>query len=511
MPFDELLKDLDARRKKALEMGGKAKIEKRRAEGPLNARERINYLIDAGTFMEHGLLAAGIRDEVRDKSPADGKITGIGKINDRYAAIVANDFTVLGASSSAVNMKKIRHMRKIAVQRGLPLILLGESSGARIPDRMGAAGRATMGQDPTEYRRLRRIPMVSALMGDCFGSSTWYTCISDFRVMRKGAHMAVASPRVTSIAIGQEIDPEKLGGWRLHAETSGLIDIVADTDEAVLDTIQTYLSYLPNNAEESPPEFPVPSGSNDATPKLVDIVPENRRRTYDMHKVIHAIVDKDSLFEFKKQFGLSIITALARLDGKSIGIIANNPINKGGAIDIDSMRKATHFIVHCDSFNIPLVFLVDQPGFLIGFESEKRSAPGRIINWLNALSLCTVPKFTVIIRKDYGQAYLNMCGGHTADAVLLWPTAELGFMDPAVAIKILYNLSEKDDPERFKHLRSQVERDTSAYDLARLYEGHMVINPRDTRSALIKLLKIHKSGPTKGISQHMLRNWPMNY
>jgi methylmalonyl-CoA decarboxylase subunit alpha len=511
MPYEDLLKDLEVRKKKALEMGGKTKIEERRAAGFLNARERIDYLVDSGTFVEQGLLAAAIRDEVRDKSPADGKITGIGKINGRYTAIVSNDFTVLGASSSAVNMKKISHMRRVADQIGFPLILLGESTGARIPDRMGAAGRATMGADPHEYRRLRRIPMISALMGDCFGSSTWYTCLSDFRVMRKGAHMAVASPRVTSIAIGQEIDPEELGGWRLHSEISGLVDMVADSDEAVLDVIKTYLSYMPNNAEEAPPEVSVPSGSDDAAKTLLNIVPENRKRAYDMHRVIHAIVDKDSLFEFKKLFGPSLITALARLNGKTIGIIANNPSNKGGAIDVDAMRKATNFMVHCDSFNIPLVFLVDQPGFLIGFESEKRAAPGRIINWLNALSQCTVPKMTVIIRKSYGQAYLNMCGGRASDAVLLWPTAELGFMDPAVAIKILYNLREEDDPERFRLLQSDVERDTSAYDLARFYEGHMVIDPRDTRAELIKLLEIHRMGTTKGVGQHLLRNWPMNY
>lgn len=511
MPFEELLKNLEARKQKALEMGGRAKIEERRSTGLLNARERIDYLMDSGTFVEQGLFAAAIRDEVRDKSPADGKIAGVGKIDGRYAAIVSNDFTVLGASSSAINMKKISHMRRIADKRGLPLILLGESTGARIPDRMGAAGRATMGQDPLEYCRLRQTPMISALMGNCFGSSTWYTCLSDFRVMRKGAHMAVASPRVTSIAIGQKIDPEELGGWQLHSEISGLIDMVGDSDEGVLDLIKKYLSYMPSNAEEAPPVVPVPAGSDDAAKTLLNIVPENRKRTYDMHRVVNAIVDKDSMFEFKKLFGPSLITTLARLNGKTIGIIANNPSNKGGSIDVDAMRKATNFMVHCDSFNIPLVFLVDQPGFLIGFESEKRAAPGWIINWLNALSQCTVPKITVIIRKDYGQAYLNMCGGRNADSVLLWPTAELGFMDPAVAIKILYDLREEDDPERFKRLRSEVERDTSAYDLARFYEGHMVIDPRDTRSDLIKLLEIHRMGPSKGVGQHLLRNWPMNY
>jgi acetyl-CoA carboxylase carboxyltransferase component len=230
-----------------------------------------------------------------------------------------------------------------------------------------------------------------------------------------------------------------------------------------------------------------------------------------MHKAIDTIVDRNSFFELKSRFGMSLITALARINGKSVGIIANNPANKGGAIDVDAMRKATSFIVHCDSYNIPLAFLVDQPGFLIGVESERRTAPGLIMNWLNALSLCTVPKITVIMRKDYGQAYLNMCGGQTADEVLLWPTAELGFMDPAVGVKILYDLDEKDDPERFKRLRSEIERDTSAYDLARLYEGHLVIDPRDTRAKLIELFEIHRAGSMKGIGRHLLRNWPTTY
>ncbi len=511
MAFDALIDELNERKKKALMMGGPEKIEKRRAEGHLNARERIEYLLDNGSFVESGLFGTSVHKEVRHKTPADGKIAGTGTIDGRPVALVSNDFTVLGASSSVVNMKKIRHMKKISIDRGMPLVMLGESTGARMPDRMGAAGRATLGQDPTEYRRLREAPMISALLGKCYGSSTWYTCVSDFNIIRKGAVMAVASSRVTSIAINQPVDPEDLGGWKLHAETTGLTDMTVDTDEQALDGIKAYLSYMPSNCGETPPEKPVPQGSDEASATILDILPENRSRVYDMRKIIRAFVDKDSLFEIKPDFGKSIVTGLARLGGKSVGILGNNPRFKAGAIDVDAMRKATSFLVHCDSFNIPLVFLADQPGFLIGIAGERQAAPGKIMNWLNALALVTVPKICVIIRKSYGQAYLNMGGGRNSDEVVLWPTADLGFMDPKVGVSVLYNLKKEDDPERFDKLAADLQRDTSAWDLAALYEGQMVIDPRDTRRTLQSLLAVHQMRMSNGIGQHLLRNWPTSY
>ena len=188
---------------------------------------------------------------MRDRTPADGKIAGFGRINDRLVAIVSNDFTVLGASSSVVNGKKIKHVKDVAAGRGMPLVMLGESSGARMPDRMGASGRAILGQDPLEFRRRREMPLVSALLGDCYGSSTWYACMSDFAVMRKGATMAVASSRVTSIAINQPIDPEELGGWKLHTEKTGLVDYAVETDGQALDLVKTYLGYLPQSSRET--------------------------------------------------------------------------------------------------------------------------------------------------------------------------------------------------------------------------------------------------------------------
>jgi methylmalonyl-CoA decarboxylase subunit alpha len=508
---EDLIKQLEEKDAEALAMGGPEKLAQRKAQGLLNARERIDYLVDPGSFIESGRHARSHRPEVEHKTPADGKIAGFARIDGRDVALVSNDFTVLGASSSVVNMKKIRHVKTVACKRGVPLVLLGESSGARMPDRMGASGRAIIAQDPTEYQRLRESPWVSALLGPCYGSSTWYAAMSDFVVMRKGAIMAIASPNVTSIAIGKPVDPEELGGWRLLTGVSGLADLAVDTDEQALAAVKQFLSYLPGHNMESPPEYAVPPRSDEASRKVLEILPESRTKVYDVRKIIAALADQGSSFELKERFGKSVATVLARLDGKSVGFIANNPLFKGGALDADSCQKATSFMVLCDSFNIPIVFLVDVPGFLIGVEGEVRGMPGKVINWMNALSLVTVPKITVILRKSYGQAYINMGGGRNTDELACWPTADLGFMDPRVSVNVLYGVKEEDDPERFRQLVAEVERDTSAWSLARLYEAQHVIDPRDTRAFLIRMLQVHRMRLKKGVGEHRLRNWPTSY
>ncbi len=511
MAFETLLEEYQNKTAEALGMGGSEKLAKRKAEGVLNARERIDYLIDQGSFIESGRYARSNRPEVKHKTPADGKIAGFARIDGREIALVSNDFTVLGASSAVINMKKIKHVKQVAAKRGMPLVLLGESSGARMPDRMGAAGRATIAQDPTEYQRLRETPWVSALLGQCYGSSTWYSAMSDFVVMRKGAIMAIASPNVTSIAINRPIGAEELGGWKLLTGISGLADIAVDTDEQALDVIKKFLSYLPSHNMEAPPERPVPEGSDEACKRMLEIVPESRNKVYDVRKVIGAIADKDSAFEVKARYGKSVSTMLARLDGKSVGFIASNPQFKGGALDADACQKVTSFMVLCDSFNVPLVFLVDVPGFLIGLEGELRGMPGKVINWMNAMTLVTVPKITVIMRKSYGQAFINMAGGKNADEVAVWPMADLGFMDAAVSVNVLYGVRPEDDPQRFQELKDEVERDTSAWGLAELYEAQTVLDPRDTRAYLIRTLQVHRLRMKKGVGEHLLRNWPTSY
>jgi acetyl-CoA carboxylase carboxyltransferase component len=316
---------------------------------------------------------------------------------------------------------------------------------------------------------------------------------------------------VTSIAINKPITSEELGGWKLLTGVSGLADLAVDTDEQALDAIKRFLSYLPSHCNEAPPVHPVPAGSDQACRQMLDIVPESRNKVYDVRKVIRAIADTDSMFELKERYGKSVATVFGRLDGKSVGFIANNPMFKGGALDADACQKITSFMVLCDSFNVPLVYLVDVPGFLIGVEGEMRGMPGKVINWMNAMSQVTVPKVTVIMRKSYGQAYINMAGGKGADEVALWPTADLGFMDPAVSVNVLHGVKQEDDPARFKELIAEVQRDTSAWALAELYEAQTVIDPRDTRDYLIRTLDVHRMRLKNGVGDHRLRNWPTSY
>ena len=509
MAHEKMLEDLAARRAKALGMGGPDKLAKRAAQGMLDARSRLDLLLDAGSFVESGLYATSFRAEDRERTPADGKVAGFGRVDGREVGVVSNDFTVLGASSSQINGKKIKHVKDIANAKGLPLVFLGESAGARIPDRMGSAGRAILGQDPTEYQRIRTSPWVSAQLGACFGSSTWYGCMSDFVVMRKGALMAVASHRVTSSAISQEVDPEELGGWKLLTGVSGLVDVAVDTDAEAIDTVKRFLSYLPSNCNEAPPVLEASQVAAHDQGRLLEILPELRTKVYDARKLAEVIVDVDSLFEMKPKFGRSIVTALARIEGRTVGLIANNPMFKGGAIDVDACNKATSFLVFCDSFNVPIILMVDQPGFLIGLEGEKRGAAGRIINWMNALALVTVPKLSIIVRKSYGQAYLNMGGGRNSDEVAAWPTADLGFMDPKVGASVLARKGET--TEATKSMSDSLVRDTTAWGLASLYEAHTVLDPRETRGWLAAMLDVHRSKLTRGVGQHRLANWPTSY
>jgi acetyl-CoA carboxylase carboxyltransferase component len=511
MAIEDILQDYEARRIKALAMGGPDRLAKRRAPGILNARERIDHLLDADSFIESGLFGTSSAVEAdRDKTPADGKIAGYGRIDGREVAVVSNDFTVKGASSSATNGKKIGQMKRVATQRGLPMVFLGESSGARMPDTMGSRGMGVMlGNDPTQYRRMRETPWAAAVLGLCYGSSTWYTGYSDFAVMRKGAIMAVSSPQLVSMAIKERVDPEEIGGWKLHSEVTGLVDQVVDSDEEALAAIKRFLSYLPAHHKEAPPVHAVPAGSGEGMRDIANVLPASRTQVYDVRKIIKAIADKDSVFELKPRFGKVVVTALARIGGRSVGILANNPLHKGGALDTDACEKATNFIVLCDSFNIPIVMLVDTPGFIIGLDAERRRAPGKIVNFMGALSLVTVPKLTVVLRKSYGQAYLNMGGGRNSDEFAAWPTAEISFMDPAFAAGIVHGLNPGD--AGYEEAVAEMARGNSVWDIASMYAVQSVVLPSDTRSYLIRMLEVHCMRLTNGVGEHLMRTWPTTF
>jgi methylmalonyl-CoA decarboxylase subunit alpha len=510
MPHDDLLNNLERRRDRALGMGGPERLGRRRTLGVLNARERIDYLMDEGSFIESGLLATSAYEQDKERSPADGKIAGFGKIDGRAAAIISNDFTVMGASSSATNMKKIGHMKRTAASRGMPLVFLGESSGARLPDNMGARGMGSLlAQDPQQYLRARESPWVSAALGLCYGSSTWYCVLADFNVMRKGAIVAVSSSLLASLAMNDTVDAEELGGWRVHADVTGFADQVVETDEEALDAIKAFLSYLPGNNTEAPPIAVIPAGSGSRAHEVGGIIPQSRTQVYDVRKLVGCVVDDASYFELKARFGKAAVTALARLNGKTVGVIANNPLYKGGALDADACDKIVSFLVLCDSYNIPILMFVDTPGFAIGVEAERKRAPGKIMNFMNALALVSVPKLTVLLRKSYGQAYINMGGGRNSDEFLAWPTAEVSFMDPSYAVTVVSGLKPGDPG--FEAKKSSMEKDNSVYDIAAIYAVQDVIRPEQTRDYLIRMLDVHQLRHTRGVGKHLLATWPTSF
>ena len=511
MAFEKHIEEHARRTAKALEMGGKERLARQAAKGRLNARQRIDYLFDPGSFLEIGMFARSDRREEWDKTPADGKVTGYGRIQGREAAVISHDITVKSASSSPINVRKMGQVRKMAIANGIPFVLFNESSGARIPDTMGAIGTGTLGQDPTQFIRMREIPYVAAVLGPAFGTACWFTQLSDFVVMRKDAQLAISSPRVTEIAIRQKIDPMELAGWRMQAEVTGKVDYGVDTDEEAIDLVKKFLSYLPSHHNELPPKAAVPTGADEPVTKLLDMVPEDRAKVYDMRKVAAAICDPGSLFPLKDRFAKTAFTALARIGGRTVGVLGSNPMFKAGAMDPDSCDKACTFFVLCDSFNIPIVILSDTPGFLIGVEGERKKAPGKVINMMSALQMCTVPKFSIVMRKSYGQAYLNMGGTRNTDEMLAWYSADVGFMDPNAGVNVVYGVKREDDPERFEKLKQDIQRDSSAYDLAGIFAAVAVIDPRESRRWLSRLLEVHERRLSKGIGKHLMCGWPTTF
>ncbi len=511
MAFEGLLAEYEKRRAKARAMGGPEKLAKRKKTGTLNARERIALLFDPGSFLESGLFgASGVYPEEAAETPTDGKIAGYGKIGGRDVAAVINDFTIKGASTSATNSKKVAHMKRTATERGMPLVIIGESTGARLPDAMGSRGMGQLlGNDPTQFRRLRESPMAAAVLGPSFGSSAWLACLADFAVMHKGATMAVSSPRLIEMALNAKVDFEELGGWRLHADVTGLVDQVVDREEEVFEAIRRFLSYLPSHNQEAPPDAAVPAGSGADMSGVFGVLPESRTQVYDMKRIIRATADKDTVFELKPRFGKSAVTALARLGGKSVGLVANNPLHRGGALDADACRKITDFLVLCDSFNLPVVLLVDTPGFQIGTEAEKSGAPGKIMNFMNAMTLLTVPRLSVIIRKSYGRAYVCMGGGRHSDDVAAWPTAEVSFMSPDFATRIVHGVKPGD--AGFEEKLAEIEQASDVWGLAAIFAAQAVIRPEETRDYLIRMLDVYRLRMTRGVGQHLMRTWPTSY
>ncbi|MGA8831590.1 MAG: acyl-CoA carboxylase subunit beta [Desulfomonilaceae bacterium] len=516
MGVKEASQDLVWRKAMAMEMGGTEKVARKHAEGHGTARDRIEKLLVPGSFFEIGSLNHSDVPGMEDKTPADGKVCGFGTIDGRTVAVTADDATVLAGSGGRVGVEKERRLSRWAAQKGYPVINLGEGGGARIPDIMGSEGLSSMTMRKETAARCRQTPLIAAIMGECFGAPSWLAALADFVVQVKGSCMAVSGPRVLELATSEKVENEDLGGWKLHAETTGQVDRVAEDENECFSIIREFLSYMPSNAQELPPEVPSRDSDQDSRQeKLLTIVPDESRRGYDMNRVINTIVDDEKIFPIKPYFDRSVITCLARLDGHTVGIIANQPMYNAGAMGPDGCDKCCSFICLCDSYNIPLIFLHDTPGFLVGRAAELKRMPGKIINFIEAVALATVPKVSLVIRKSYGMAYSNMCGtGMGADFVMAWPNAEMSFMAPEVAANVVYR-RKIDESNDVKAARDKAENQIRAagapWKAAGLHLLDDVIYPTDTRKVLIKTLKLARGAHGGHRSSRQLANWPTTF
>jgi acetyl-CoA carboxylase carboxyltransferase component len=520
------LDELARRQSQALGMGGADKIARQHAKGRLTARERIARLLDPDSFDEQGLLAHSDLKEAADKTPADGKIAGFGRLDNRTVFVGADDVTVLAGAGGRVGVGKLMKGMEYAAKKGFPCIQLGDAGGARVPDIMGSDGMMSMvypikGTAPRE----RRVPLITAIMGECFGGSAWTASISDIVIQVKGTSMCVGGPSILEIATGEKASTEDLGGWKLHATQTGQVDLFADNDEDCLALVRKVLGYFPDNCNEFPPVLPLPPSAGEGwdggrLENILDLVPSDPKLVYDMHRVLDAIFDPGSILELKPFYDGSLITALARLDGHVVGVLANNPKVTAGAMGPGACEKAVSFICLCDSFHIPLVFLHDTPGFFVGKRAEEGAMPLRIMNWIEALHQSSVPRVSVIIRKSYGMAHCNMAGGNMGcDALLAWPTADVSFMAPAVAVNVVYGRKltaegrhpgEGRDPVPSREqLMDAISRANAPWPAAGLNYIDRVIDPRDTRAELVRALaRARGPGGEGGRSQRRLANWP---
>ncbi len=508
------LDELAARKKKALEMGGPDKVARQHAKGLLTIRERIDKLLDPETFDEVGLLLHSDLPEAAEQTPADGKVCGFGEIDGRTIMVSGDDVTVKAGSGGRMGTAKVRKWDEVAARKGYPIIHLGDAGGARLPDIMGSAGMMSMTYPIDGDARDRVVPLIATIMGECYGSPSWIAAISDIviQVKEKGI-MAVAAPRILEIATREVSTPEELGGWELHARKTGQVDLFAEDEEDCLRLVRRSLSYLPNNSDELPPVVECERSPDERVEVICDAVPSNPKRGYDMHNAIKIISDPDSMLELKPHYDGSLIICLARLDGHVIGILANNPMVNAGAMGPGACEKGTAFICLCDSFHIPLVFLHDTPGFLVGKSAEDQKMPLKIMQFIQALQKCSVPRMSVVMRKSYGMAHCNMSGGKMgSDMLMAWPTADVSFMAPDVAVNVVFGGKVRDDDmtdDLRKQFYDELVRGSEPWEAAGLGFIDKIIDPADTRKELIRALA-RARGPKgdRGRSRRLLAGWP---
>lgn len=493
----EKINDLYDRKREVELGGGDQKIEKQHEKGKLTARERIELLVDKGTFIElnpfieHRCKDFGLENQ---KGPGDGVVTGYGKVNGRPIYLFSQDFTVFGGALGEMHANKIANVMDLAAKNGAPFIGLNDSGGARIQEGVVSLD----GYGKIFYRNAIYsgvIPQISVIMGPCAGGAVYSPAITDFVFMvDQTSQMFITGPKVIETVTGEKISPEDLGGAKVHNSISGNAHFHASTEEEVLAGVRQLLSYLPQNNEEKAPISQY-EDDWDYRPDLTDVVPFDAVRPYDVRKVIEQVVDEDSFMEVQKDFAKNIVVGYARVKGEVIGLVCNQPKFMAGGLDIDSSDKAARFIRFCDSFNIPIITFEDVTGFFPGVKQEHGGIIRHGAKILYAYSEATVPKLTIILRKAYGGAYVALNSKSIgADLVFAWPNAEIAVMGPQGAANIIFarEINQSEDPEatRAQKIEEYREKFANPYVAASMGMVDDVIDPRETRIKIIQSLEM---------------------
>jgi len=493
-----LVEDLHTQRERIKLGGGEEKVARQHAAEKLTARERLALLIDDGSWVELGIQARPHFSQsamAGREAPADGVITGYGKVDGRLVAVAAYDFTVMAGAMGMTGELKVTRLRELALTKRVPMIWLLDSAGARIQEAVGSlfAGSGQLFRDQVVMSGV--VPQVAAVMGPCAAGTAYIPGLADFVLMVKGrGSMALAGPHLVRAAIGEDVTPEELGGSRVHTRKSGVADLEVADDPECIERIKQYLSYFPQNCDEAPPVLPASDPIERADEELLDVLPESNRQAYDIYDVIQRIVDDGLYFDVKPQWAKSIVTCLARFGGRPAGIVANQPKQLGGVLDNDSADKAARFINLCNAYGIPLVYLVDVPGFMVGTKVEEGGIIRHGAKMLQATANATVPKVTVILRKAYGAGYYVMCGrAYEPDLIVAWPTAEISVMGAEGAVEIVFRkeVEEADDPDAKRRELIEAYRDLiDVYVAARNDMIDDVIDPRETRAQICRALEL---------------------
>jgi len=501
MTMEDRIEDLRERREAARKGGGEERIERQHEKGKLTARERVDYFLDDGTFHEFDQFRTHRSHNFGMESrqiPGDGVVTGYGEVNGRTVFVFAHDFTVFGGSLGEVLAEKVCKVMDRAVEVGAPIIGLNDSAGARIQEGVDALAGFT-----EIFHRNQQasgvVPQISAIMGPCAGGAVYSPSITDFIFMVEGtSHMYITGPGVTETVTGEEVTHEELGGAVTHASKTGIADVSAADEEAALDGIRRLLSYLPQNNVEDPPRVDPRDDPERRDESLEDVVPDSPQQPYDVTDVVDGVVDEDSFYELGGEFAQNLVIGFARLDGRSVGVVANQPRVNAGTLTVDASLKGSRFVRFCDSFNVPILTFVDVPGYMPGTEQEHRGIIRHGAKLLYAYSEATVPLMTVITRKAYGGAYCVMASKHLgADVNYAWPTAEIAVMGPKGAVNLLYDdeLAAADDPESLREDLIAEYREEFANPYTAADRGFLddVVEPAETRARLVDDLEMLSS------------------